>query len=95
MIFEKHHGPVLSISCSPFNNRIFLTGSTDGQIRMYDVQDKKQIVTFEPSFGEYIMSIEWSPVRPAVFAAVTNSGSLYIYDLVKSKHNPAEIIKYT
>ena len=95
MIFEKHYGPVLTISTSPFNNRIFLTGSTDGQIRMYDVQDKKQIATFEPCFGEYINCVQWSPFRAAVFAAVTNSGSLYIYDLIKSKHSPIEIIKYT
>ena len=30
MIFEKHYGPVLTISTSPFNKRIFLTGSSDG-----------------------------------------------------------------
>ena len=62
---------------------------------MYDVQDKKQVATFEPCFGEYINCVQWSPFRAAVFAAVSNSGSLYIYDLIKSKHSPIEIIKYT
>jgi len=31
--------------------------------------------------GEYLLAVEFSPFRPAVFAAVGNSGNVYIYDL--------------
>jgi len=83
--FDPHYGPVTSISFSPFNKRLFLTCSTDGSIRLYDIQEKRATATFEPSFGEYLNCVAWSPFRAAVFAAVSNTGSLYIYDLVQSK----------
>lgn len=83
--YEKHHGPVLSCAASPFNKRLFLTCSSDSQIRMYDIHDKKAVAQFEPANGEYLNCVSWSPFRPAVFACVSNMGTLYIYDLVRSK----------
>jgi WD40 repeat protein len=35
--YDKHFGPVLGVSASPFNKRLFLTCSTDGAVRLYDV----------------------------------------------------------
>jgi WD40 repeat protein len=75
----------MGVSSSPFLRRLFLTCSSDGSVRLYDVQDKRAIVSFEPSFGEYLMSVEWSPFRPSVFATVSNLGNVFIYDLVQSK----------
>jgi WD40 repeat protein len=92
MQYDKHFGPVLGVSASPFNKRLFLTCSADGSIRLYDLQDKRQVQTFEPNFGEYLNSVEWSLFRPAVFACVSNTGNLYIYDLVRSKKKPIETI---
>ena len=45
------------------------------------------LVTIEPSLG-YMYSTKWSPVRPLVFAAVTESGHLLIYDLKQSRTVP-------
>ena len=90
--YDKHHGPVLGISASPFNKRLFLTCSADGAIRIYDIQDKRPVASFEPSFGEYLNCVEWSLFRPAVFACVSNTGNLYIYDLVRDKKKPVETI---
>jgi len=36
--YENHMGPVTGTSCSPFIKRLFLTCSTDGTVRLYDVQ---------------------------------------------------------
>jgi WD repeat-containing protein 34 len=83
--YDKHHGPVLGVATSPFNKRLFLTCSSDSSIRLYDVQDKKAVASFEPCFGEYLLCVQWSPFRPCVFACVSNAGTLYIYDLVRSK----------
>lgn len=90
--YEKHYGPVLSISTSPFNKRLFLTSSTDGQIRLYDVQDKRPVALFETEFGEFINCVRWSLFRPSVFAAVSNRGTLYLYDLVQSRKTPVKVI---
>ena len=43
--------------------------------------------------GEYLVCVEWSIFRPPVFACVSNTGNLYLYDLVRSKKAPIETIK--
>jgi WD40 repeat protein len=52
------------------------------------------LASFEPCFGEYINCVQWSPFRPSVFAACSNAGSLYIYDLTQSKQKCIEAIKH-
>eukprot|EP00347_Sterkiella_histriomuscorum_P003637 403363522 len=94
--YERHLGPVTAISASPFVKRLFLTSSTDGQLRLYDTLSNRPVAMFEPGgYGacEYLLSVEFSPFRPAVFAAVGNSGNVYIYDLVQSKSAPSYILK--
>ena len=81
-VYNKHNGPVTSISPNPFKDRLFLTASADGSIRLYDVQDVKQVMIFEPKYSEYILCVQWSPVRPAVFVAVSDHGTLYNTQLV-------------
>lgn len=49
---------------------------------------------FEPGYNEYVMSVCWSPYRPCVFIAVSNSGSVYIYDLLMSQQTPSYILEY-
>jgi WD40 repeat protein len=83
--YEKHLGPVLGMSCSPFVKRLFLSCSSDGSIRLYDVLNHRPVSIFEPGYNEYLLDVAWSPFRPAVFAAVSNAGNIYIYDLNKSK----------
>jgi WD40 repeat protein len=52
--FEKHMGPVSGVSCSPFVKRLFLTCSSDGTIRMYDVLSNRPVATFETGHNEYL-----------------------------------------
>lgn len=94
--YERHLGPVTSISPSPFIKRIFLTASTDGTLRLFDTLSNRPVAMFEPGgygAGEYIMACEFSPFRPTVFAAVGNSGNVYIYDLIQSKSAPTVVLK--
>jgi WD40 repeat protein len=86
--YEKHLGPVTAISCSPFVKRLFLSCSSDGSVRLYDVLNHKPVCVFEPGYNEYLLDVQWSPFRPGVFAAVSNTGSVYIYDLIVSKSTP-------
>jgi len=93
--YEKHMGPVLGISCSPFIKRLFLSCSTDGAVRMYDVQNHRPVTVFEPGYNEYLMAVAWSPFRSTVFVTVSNSGTVYIYDLLLSKQSPSYVIEYS
>ena len=78
-------GPVTGTSCSPFVKRLFLTCSADGTVRMYDVLGKRPISVFEPGYNEYLLAVHWSPFRPTVFVTVSDTGTLYIFDLMLSK----------
>jgi WD40 repeat protein len=92
--YEKHLGPCVSISCSPFIKRLFLSCSSDGSIRLYDSANQRPIMVFEPGYNEYMMQVAWSPVRPTVFVALSNTGTVYIYDLILSKQTPSYILDY-
>lgn len=71
-----------------------MTCSSDSSVRLYDIHDKKAVAQFEPANGEYLNCVAWSPFRPAVFACVSNMGTLFIYDLVRSKQGPFQTIKF-
>ena len=70
--YEKHLGPCVSISCSPFVKRLFLSCSSDGSVRLYDMSNQRPIMVFEPGYNEYLMKVAWSPYRPTVFATISN-----------------------
>lgn len=56
--------------------------------------NQRPVSTFEPGVNEYLLDVAWSPFRPAVFATVSNLGTLYIYDLMQSNKSPIQVIKH-
>jgi WD40 repeat protein len=40
------------------------------------------------------MKVCWSPFRPTVFVTVSNTGSVYVFDLIMSKQAPSYILEY-
>ena len=88
-------GPVTGANCSPFLKRLFLTCSSDGAVRMYDVLNNRPVAVFEPTYNEYLLSVIWSPFRPTVFVTVSDAGTVYIYDLLLSKQTPSYVLPYT
>mmetsp|Transcript_23424 Transcript_23424/g.17876 ORF Transcript_23424/g.17876 Transcript_23424/m.17876 type:complete len:397 (+) Transcript_23424:599-1789(+) len=92
--YEKHLGPVLGLSSSPFVKRLFLSCSSDGSVRLYDLLSHKPVLVFEPGYTEYLLAVAWSPFRPAVFATASNIGAVYIYDLAHSKTSPVVVLNH-
>jgi WD40 repeat protein len=92
--YEKHLGPVVAIACSPFVKRLFLSASSDGTLRLYDILGHRPVAMFEPGYNEYLLDVQWSPFRPSVFATVSNIGTVYIYDLTLSKQSPEYVLKH-
>ncbi|KAJ8317071.1 hypothetical protein KUTeg_004975 [Tegillarca granosa] len=45
------------------------------------------VLTIEPGEG-YVFSVKWSPVRPSLFAAATESGNVLFYDLKNNQSVP-------
>ena len=91
--YEKHLGTVLGIASSPFNKRLFLSCSSDGSVRLFDLLGHRPISIFEPGYNEYLLDVQWSPFRPGVFATISNLGNVYLFDLSISKTSPAHVIR--
>ncbi|XP_075159262.1 cytoplasmic dynein 1 intermediate chain short wing isoform X8 [Haematobia irritans] len=90
--FEKHIGPVTGISThynqsSPDFGHLFLTSSIDWTIKLWSLKDTKPLYSFEDN-SDYVMDVAWSPIHPALFAAVDGSGRLDLWNLNQDTEVP-------
>lgn len=87
---ENHCGPVQAISSSPFFRHLFLSCSSDGTARLYNLMESHSQLTLEPSSDtkHFLYDAQFSPFRPSVVALASRSSYLHIYDLQKSKAKP-------
>jgi dynein intermediate chain len=106
--FSEHFGPLTSVSCYnqclPHLNdysmqtnkslsQLFLTSSFDSTIKLWNSMDSSNAIhTFETS-GEYVYDLAWSPIHPALFAAVDGSGKLDLWNLNKDTEMPTATIE--
>lgn len=84
--YEGHYLAVYAVKWNTYHPRVFLSCSADWTIRLWDSEITRPIVTFD--LQSPIGDIQWAPYSSTVFAAVTSSGYLYVYDLnqVKNEH---------
>lgn len=87
--YEKHLGPVTGISThhSPDYGHLFLTSSIDWTIKLWSLKDTKPLYSFEDN-SDYVMDVAWSPINPALFAAVDGSGRLDLWNLTQDTEVP-------
>ncbi|XP_053718353.1 cytoplasmic dynein 1 intermediate chain 1 isoform X5 [Synchiropus splendidus] len=84
-MFEGHYGPVTGVSCHSAVgtldfSHLFVTSSFDLTVKLWSTKHNKPLCTFEDN-GEYVYDVMWSPVHPAVFAAVDGNGHLDLWNL--------------
>ncbi|KAG2436250.1 hypothetical protein HXX76_006561 [Chlamydomonas incerta] len=82
--YQPHAGAVFGLDCSPFQRELFLTGSTDGSVRMYSSLRMQPLLHLEPT-SSYLFVVQWSPFRPLVFAAAAGDGCVYLFDLARQQ----------
>ncbi|VEL34133.1 unnamed protein product, partial [Protopolystoma xenopodis] len=83
--YKGHSAPITAISTHPSPGAIsfsclFLTSSLDWTIRLWSTREQRPLQCFDDYF-EYVYDVQWSPVHPALFAAVDGSGHLDIWNL--------------
>lgn len=86
MTYEGHQ---MAIYCTKYNNfhpRIFLSASADWTIKLWDHDYEKPIITFD--LNSPVSSIAWAPYSSTIFAAATNEGKIYIFELNDKKYEP-------
>lgn len=83
--YEGHYLAVYAVKWNTYHPRVFISCSADWTIKMWDKNLTRPIKAFD--LGCAIGDIEWAPYSSTVFAAVTSSGNLYVYDLSQEKHH--------
>lgn len=95
--FTPHHGPVYQVKCSPKWPQVFLTCSADWSLGLYHTQVTQRPIFNMKAAGEdfAITDVAWCPDNSTVFAAVTQSGKLQIWDLSVSCLDPVVSVDTT
>uniref|UniRef100_A0A671UZT4 Dynein cytoplasmic 1 intermediate chain 1 n=1 Tax=Sparus aurata TaxID=8175 RepID=A0A671UZT4_SPAAU len=84
-MFEGHQGPVTGISCHSAVgtvdfSHLFITSSFDWTVKLWSTKHNKPLYSFEDN-ADYVYDVMWSPVHPALFAAVDGMGRLDLWNL--------------
>ncbi|XP_073236075.1 cytoplasmic dynein 1 intermediate chain 2-like isoform X1 [Porites lutea] len=84
-IFEGHYGPATGIdthsAAGPIDfSYLFLTSSFDWTIKLWSHKNPRPLYSFEDN-GDYVYDVQWSPIHPALFAAVDGTGRLDLWNL--------------
>jgi len=94
--FDGHSGPVTGIGTHAVNgpidfSHIMLTSSFDWTIKMWNMKEKRLIYSFENNC-DYVYDVAWSPIHPALFAAVDGNGRLDLWNLNLDAEVPRESV---
>ncbi|XP_060949214.1 cytoplasmic dynein 1 intermediate chain 1 isoform X1 [Limanda limanda] len=84
-MFEGHQGPVTGVSCHSAVgtvdfSHLFITSSFDWTVKLWSTKQNKPLYSFEDN-ADYVYDVMWSPVHPALFAAVDGMGRLDLWNL--------------
>lgn len=83
--FEGHSAPVTGLSThngqgSIDFSHLFLTSSIDWTVKLWSLKENRPLHSFETN-GDYVYDVAWSPIHPALFAAVDGTGRLDLWNL--------------
>jgi len=81
-----HHMSINAIQWSPFHEDLYLTGSSDSSVKIWDRNRTEPIFGFELCGA--VADICWAPYSGTTFGAVTEEGKVFIFDLSVNKFEP-------
>ncbi|KAF7255963.1 hypothetical protein EG68_07231 [Paragonimus skrjabini miyazakii] len=96
--YKGHCAPITAISTHPSPGAIsfsplFVTASLDWTVRLWSTREYQPLHTFEDYF-DYVYDVCWSPVHPAVFAAVDGSGRLDVWNINQDVEVPCARLSF-
>jgi dynein intermediate chain 1 len=78
---QGHQMAVYTLKYNPFHSDFFLSASADWNIKLWDHNESKPLMTFD--LNSSVGDVAWAPYSSTVFAAVTADGKvlpiLFIY----------------
>jgi len=81
-----HHMSVNAIQWAPFHPDLYLTGSSDCSVKIWDRNKTEPIFGFE--LAGPVADVCWAPYSGTTFGVVTEEGKVYIWDLNVNKFEP-------
>ena len=96
---DAHMGLITAMSIHPpTNNNIYsnllLTTSFDWTVKLWNLKESKfPIAEFVSTNYDYVCDVQWSPIYPPIFATVTSSGQICIWDITSSLAAPVDILR--
>ena len=96
---SAHMGLITAMSMHPpGNNNIYsnllLTTSFDWTVKLWNLKESKvPIAEFVSLNYDYVCDVQWSPIYPSIFATVTSSGQVCIWDLTTSLTAPVDMLR--
>ncbi|XP_043218882.1 cytoplasmic dynein 1 intermediate chain-like isoform X3 [Amphibalanus amphitrite] len=92
-VYEGHWGPVTGVSAhtapGPLDfSHLFISSSIDWTVKLWNAKDPKPLYSFEDN-SDYVYDVAWSPLHPALFAAVDGTGRLDVWNINSETEVPA------
>lgn len=81
----KAHGDCInSIAISPFMESLFITGSSDKTVKLWDARNISTNISLFSGHSEEIYRVEFNPLDPRLFISSSSDKSIKIWDMGKS-----------
>ena len=82
--YISHVSPVNKIMWNPFYSMIFLSCASEHVVYLWHKDISSPILHFD--LGSSVGDVQWAPYSSTIFAAVTDFGKVFIFDIFVSKH---------
>uniref|UniRef100_W8AIE2 Dynein intermediate chain 2, ciliary n=2 Tax=Ceratitis capitata TaxID=7213 RepID=W8AIE2_CERCA len=86
MTYNAHHLTVYRIDFNRFNSNIFISCSGDWRVKVWEDMRPEPLFIFD--LGSSVGDVKWAPFSSTVFAACTNEGKVFVFDLNVNKYKP-------
>eukprot|EP00026_Physarum_polycephalum_P003941 Phypoly_transcript_03958.p1 GENE.Phypoly_transcript_03958~~Phypoly_transcript_03958.p1 ORF type:complete len:766 (+),score=103.11 Phypoly_transcript_03958:320-2299(+) len=83
MTLTEHIRAVNRVSWYPANSNLFLTGSQDGTMKLWDLRERAISKTTFNGHAESVRDVQFSPFYPDYFVAGFDNGNVQIWDIRK------------
>lgn len=85
--YRGHSMAVYALRWNPFDPAVFLSGSADWSVQLWDSGvSSKSVMSFD--LGAAVGDAAWAPYSSTVFAAAAADGRVHVFDLSVNKHEP-------
>ncbi|GMH73254.1 hypothetical protein TrRE_jg7736, partial [Triparma retinervis] len=78
-VYKGHVGACGEVKVHPRTARVFMTGGSDGTVRVYHVLRREPALTVE--VGSPVTGVEWGDTGPFVIFVAVEGGGVEVYDL--------------